>query len=288
MRKKILLPLFFFLLPLFSTAQNGIYQCNYRLENSQTVITVSGDTIHVIIGEHIQIKEAYIYSTTNDNSRFDIELNVSTYSEGSYFIMKIGEDYFSPSGEGRQISGNDTVNSISFYSDSIHANEIAETFSVPIKYRKRPESTLSAKFITDKKVYRIGQKVNVKMVLSNNGKIPVWYNKGGENRNETGRCENFNFEVYFNGEKLPDSGKSDCYGGRYITPEIKPGGKDEVNECISNWCKFNKPGIYTIHCSYRLELEYAEPATNHLEYIEHTDKLWNDVVEETITIQVKL
>lgn len=274
--------LFYLLFSTFLFAQtNGLYQGVYK--KGVEVIGVNGDTFWVNQKKKIDIDRVFVFSTNNENTEFFVEMIVNNTNGKDWTTLYVNNKYYHSSGMGS--SGK--IQSVSFTVNREQANEIAKAFNVPCNLRKHFGHILEYEFVPLKDDYKVGDSVYVKFKITNTANVSVWYNHGGMYRNSNGRCDYFDFEVYYNDILLPDEGPEWNFGGIEAHPELKPSQTDSLTECITKWSHFRKPGKYTIKCFYRLHLQNEWNTKDYPDNQEDLHKVWDEKAEKVVEIIIK-
>lgn len=262
--------------------ENGLYS-SLGAKKGVEVLTVDSQHQQINLKKKIKILRAFVFSINNDNTDFFVELIIPQTSDKEWPVLVDNGKYYRARGKG---SGG-KVNSVSFLVDRAGAEEIALKLNVPCNLRKDFGHKLKFEFIPMKDDYKVGDSVYVKFKITNVGDISVWYNHGGSYRNTNGRCNYFDFEVYYSGLLLPDEGPEYDFGGLEAHPELKPGESDSLTECITKWSHFRKPGKYTIKCTYRMHLQSEWNMKDYPDNQEDLHKAWDQKAEKTIEIIIK-
>ncbi len=282
----IMKQLLFFLIPLAGTLcfgqNNGLYSCTGS-KNGTEVITVDSQALHINLKKKIDITRAFVFSMNNENTDFYVELITPKISNKEWPVLLVDGKYYRSTGKG---SGAD-VYSVSFMVNREQANEISKALNVPCNLRKHFGHALDFQFEPVKDDYKAGDSVYVKFKITNASDVTVWYNKGGMYRNSNGRCDYFDFEIYYNDILLPDEGPQMNFGGREYVFELGPNQTDSLTECITKWTPFTKPGKYKVKCIYRLHLKNENNFTDYPDNQNDLHKAWDEKAEKTIEITIK-
>ncbi len=104
----------------------------------------------------------------------------------------------------------------------------------------------------EKPEYFLGENILVHYCLENTGKEPFKISVGGDYRGSRAR----RFKVRATGEHgkpVDDPDPSGlCFGGRRWSPEVKPGETYYATLPLTRYCRFEKPGVYTIRAVHDL------------------------------------
>ena len=270
---------------LFSSILLAQYTGLYKPSSKKgfQVVTVKGDTVYINPTKKIEIKRMFIFSINNENTEFYVEIIVNKIGNQDWPVLGADGTYYVSNGYGS--SGN--IYNLNYMVNHEQAEEIAKTFNVPCNLRKHFGHVLEYTFIPLRDDYKVGDSVYVKFSINNKGDIPVFYNHGGMYRNSNGRCDYFDFEVYYNDVLLPDEGPEWNFGGLEGHPELKPGETVSLVECISKWSHFRKPGKYTIKCVYYLHLQNEWNTKDYPDNQEDLHKAWDEKAEKIIEIMIK-
>lgn len=266
---------------LFSQS-NGLFESGLKNKGIE-VISVTGDTIRLNPTKKMAINRIFIFSINNENKDFYVEIIIDKTKEGNWPVLAVNNKYFKAGG----IGSSGKIYSVSFTVNREQADEISKAFNVPCNLRKHFGHALEYEFVPLKEDYKTNDSVYVKFKIINTGNVSVWYNHGGMYRNSNGRCDYFDFEVYYNDILLPDEGPEWNFGGLEAHPELKPGQTDTLTECITKWSHFRKPGKYTIKCIYHLHLQNEWNTKDYPDNQEGLHKAWDEKVEKIIEIVIK-
>jgi uncharacterized protein YpiB (UPF0302 family) len=278
--------LFFISFSIFSFGQpNGLYLSTKSIDDI-TVKDVKGEDVKVNLKLPKKINKAFVYSESNTNKDFRIELVYDGKpTNDDRLVLLINNKYYKAWNSGMRRNSQDTyVNYASFAANQEQADEIAKALNVTCNYRKHFGHTLKYEFIPSKQSYKMGDSVWVKFKITNTGSIPVYFNRVELCGNES-RSDYFDFDVHYNNEWISNSNSS-CYEG-WAYKELKPGESDTMIECVNRWSDFKLAGKYTIDCEYSLYLrsEYNEVGYPEDQLTKH--KEWKDDAKQTIEIIMK-
>ena len=270
------------LFPASIMAQNGLYETALKGKGQKTTDR-NGFQI-VVTPKKIEYKKAWIFSEVNDNSRFSAYFRTAKRKTGgSWPVLRIDTVFFHPS----SIGSDDVLSDIGFTLTESEAVFMADKMNIPMCRRKDPGYLPEGDFIPIKKEYFTGDTVRIYFVLTNRGKETFTYNRGGRYRNSTGRCNYFHFQITFQDSLLKDISDYNDFGGIEGIPELLPGQSDTLHESVSNWCRFDKPGVYTLDCSYELLLQKPHQFGSFEENMQYACDQWNTEVRKTIRIEIK-
>jgi hypothetical protein len=276
----VLLP-FLFSAVLFGQS-NGLFQSSLSKKGTK-VVTQDISLVYINLAKEIKIQRMFIFSLNNENTDFYVEVIIDKLPKNSEPVLAANGKYYRSIGSGSDWK----IYNLSFRVNQLQAEEIGKAFNVPCNFRKHFGHQLEYAFIPLKDNYKAGDSIYVKLMITNKGQVPVWYNHGGMYRNENGRCDYFYFEVYYNDILLPDEGPEFNFGGLEAHPELKPGQTDSLTECITKWSPFRKAGKYTVKCFYRMHLHSEYNVKDYPDNQEDMHKAWDEKAEKTIEIIVK-
>ncbi len=274
----------FYLLPLLSCAQpNGLFSETENKKGTQ-VVTIRGDTVYYDSKKKIKIQQVYVTSWDNENTLFSVHLIVDK-NQNKRPVFRVNDHYYGSADAGSTTNEKgDTLYYVNYIVNRTQAEDISKTFHVTCNMRKHLGHDLKYEFIPLRDDYKVGDSIYVKFKITNVGSVPVSHNHGGMYRNSNGRCDYFDFDVYYNDILLPDEGPEYNFGGLESHPELKPGESDSLTECITKWSHFRKPGKYTVKCSYSLTLDVIGIQTPYPESLNDMSKRWNEKAEKVIEI----
>lgn len=260
----------------------GMYYSCYAEAGSKLnqCVTVDGDTVCFRKNKKVKVKQVFVFSINNENTEFFVEAVTNSLSDDNWPVLLVNNKYYQSKNKGLSVE----AHTVTFRVNREQAEEIAKAYHVPCNLRKHFGHVLQFDFIPLKDDYKAGDSVYINFKIINSGTVPVYYNHGGMSRNSNGRCDYFDFDVYYNGILLPDEGPEWNFGGLEGHPELKAGQTDTIVECITKWSHFRKRGKYTIKCSYRLHLEIEQ---NHKDFPANqadVHKVWDEKIEKTIEI----
>jgi hypothetical protein len=153
---------------------------------------------------------------------------------------------------------------------------------------KKPEYKLASDIKPATLYYKTGDTVNIELEIVNEGDGPINYYQSGIRLNPTGRNDDFRFNIYRNDTLIVDC----CDGHRFEFDEggavlsLQPGEHKIIKESLSNWCKFDKPGLYRIECFYTLKIYFDSDGYNF--HYKGTDDLpGTEIITHEISIEVE-
>ncbi len=263
---------------------DGLYLNDRNGTDSVICVWMPDQFTHKLIFDDsvkIKWKELHIFSVNNENTEFYAYFIFSPMKDSlkNYSLM-LDDTLYGYGGSGKSNEEYHTQ----FNLDERRARLLGKVMNTEVKYRKHPGHQFELQFITDKEKYKVGDTVNVNFVVKNTGKNTVLYGHGGAYRNATGRNDNFMFTATLNGDTLPDCCASMCFGGLFSYQPLASGASDTIQECVSKWISFNRPGIYEITGSYHFALEHEK---ENREYPWDAHLIWSDEPRTVFTVVVE-
>lgn len=153
---------------------------------------------------------------------------------------------------------------------------IAGFLQIPIRHRQRPDVSLAATFTPGRPAFERGETVAAVLRIVNEGPAAISFWQGGMNRGS--RDNQYAFTARLGGEPVPDVGSESHMGGLAFPRVLKPGEAFEATADLSDWFAFDRPGLYEIRGSYRMEIRPAEE--------EETALPWDEVPSADFTVQI--
>jgi hypothetical protein len=140
--------------------------------------------------------------------------------------------------------------------------------------KKHPNHKMEVSFIPKKKVFKVGETVEVTLVIKNIGENVFSFQRGGRQRGKRDNQFAFTAEM---GDVLPDIGSPFHRGGLASNVVLKPGEKIEIPVVLNNWFRFEREGLVFLRGSYYMEFQDPD---------DYTSFIWEDFAcaEFTITI----
>jgi len=138
----------------------------------------------------------------------------------------------------------------------------------------------------DKEAYFLGENLLVHYVLENTGDAPFKISMGSDYR---GASRALRFKVSAtgaDGKTVPDPDPSGfCMGGMGWTPTVKPGEKYIASLALTRYCRFEKPGVYTLRVRHDLGWKETKErripvGETTIKLVMPTEKQAREVVEE--------
>jgi hypothetical protein len=105
------------------------------------------------------------------------------------------------------------------------------------------------------KKYAPGEKIDVTLKITNVGKKPFWFRRGGMNR--AARDQQFAFVAmggYGSGKPVPDIGDGNNFGGISQQLKVEPGKSVEIPINLNLWFNFESPDTYQVTGIYRMPI----------------------------------
>jgi hypothetical protein len=262
--------------------QNGLFKTN--IDGTGKVVKDNhGNKINVS-EKNIAFIKAWIFSEDNANNSYSAFFLTKRRTNGDPWpVLKIDTFYFQP----KSIGSDDSSSQIEFKLTDKEAKLISKKMKIKCTKRSNPGYKPKADFIPLKNSYFTGENISILFVLKNVGKTPFTFNHGGRYNNNSGRCNYFSFKILLKDSLQKDINNNIDGGGREGLPTLQRGESDTLKESISNWCQFNKPGIYTIECSYSLFLHKPHIFGDFEENMKYACYKWDKEVKKTIKIEVK-
>ena len=240
---------------------------------------------YVSSGEKVDIKnlQAHIYSANNANTDFGVRLDNVT----NLVTLRIGGYAYSCSSWG--LSSKNTINAVLFDFHGQHeVNVVAKWFSTTCDLRSPPGYKLYSQFIPSKTIFNTNEPVIVKFQLKNTDERTVIFQRGGQQRGD--RDNQYGFRAQFSDQKVwvqavPDIGNPINFGGMSALIPLDSGKIFEDQIDLKKWFSFDKPGTYTIHGFYQLDLYQA--ALNNQETFMPWNVVWRDYASADFTVVIK-
>jgi len=280
----------FFILSLFIVITSKTFAQKPTLYQMATITTGTAiqntqqRTVWINLHKTIPIQGVHIYATNNSNTQFNVTVIASSKSQ-EMPVLKVDNQFYSITG----YSGNskEPLKHYSFVTNAPTARQLSQALQIPLQQRQHPQHQLQGIFKTTKNIYQVGEKIDLTMVVKNQGKEAITFNLGGMYRNRFNRCEYFHFEIFKDGQKLVNLGDGDSnFGGIEQRPALQPSNSTHLQTVLNKWNSFDKPGIYTIKCRYDLRLEKPRLAKNKQDYLKYAHETWDDSLQGEITIKV--
>jgi hypothetical protein len=193
------------------------------------------------------IREAHVYSTANDNSRFDVELRTGPLADNAFPTLVIGDHQLRSSGVGRDSTGQQVYLQV----DRDTAQLIAHALAIPMHERAPLDAGMRYTWRFPHEIRR-GAPAMVTLVATNTGPTTVGFEIGGRQRGP--RDNRFTFTVTRDdGTTLPIKDGWD-FGGISYYKKLAPGESAEVSADLESWVALDHPGRYTVTASHETDL----------------------------------
>lgn len=258
---------------------DGVYVIT-DIEGRPSIESQAGRSYH--IGGLLDVSDAEIVlgSNNNTNDVFYLRLKFpysyrAQFDRNRYVLAVDGVAYYF-SGRSSSVDSHADISTTILGVEA--KDKVANFFDCPVTYKRHPGHQFLVDFESDQKVYTSGEGITVTLKLTNVGKHPIAFMKGGRNR--AARNTQFIFSGFHGfDEPLIDVGTNSNMGGLAFPVILLPGEvfEDEVN--LSKWFEITKAGYYSIHASYFLQ--FVEPKPRSAEYI------WQDYVSGDFMFSVE-
>lgn len=156
------------------------------------------------------------------------------------------------------------------------AEQIATLLNISIQMRTNIDFRISGVFRPKQAVYRQGDRVMATFVLTNVGKIPFAYRKGGNYRSKD-RNDNLTFTISHDNQPTRDVAVgSELAGGISYDVWLQPGQSDKEDIDLGRWCAFDEVGLYDVAASLHLTLRThtLEQLPEWTERLRHAHEVW--------------
>ena len=218
---------------------------------------------------HYDIKRAYVDSRDNLNQRFNVQFvtpfTANDRNQEDRTVLVLGNLRFRVRGGGADVPKE------SIYEFSVDSIEAAKAVAAFLKvqpfFRKHPGYRPSTGFHPAKELFTPGEKVTLRMTITNVGKENVRFMVGGRNRGQ--RDNQFSFSLIRDNKGVLDTGDPVNFGGISTPHRLKPGEAFEKEIDLDLWFDTSSPGVYGGTGTYALEFEPEDDSF-------HT--IWQDVV----------
>jgi hypothetical protein len=230
-----------------------------------------------------QISQVTVHSISNNNRSYHLEIKLTNSLPVKYLKIALiaGEKTI------RFWGGNEDNTFIETTVDDPEAVLlIAEHFHANVVKRQHPGQQMLVEFIPDKRPFKIGEPVVVRLRITNVGNHDFTFVEGGRQRGPRDNQFAFSAEVMggkiaagrMMGAMLPDIGDPMNFGGIAGSVTLKPGQSREIPVDLNNWFKFERNGEYSIRGSYYMEL--IDPDKSNFQTI------WEDYACAEFTIRM--
>ncbi|MGA8366193.1 MAG: hypothetical protein ACLQMT_09570 [Candidatus Acidiferrales bacterium] len=234
-----------------------------------------------------QIERAAIFSTSNDNKHFELNL----YPSHSFSLpcnqveLVVGSTTFRFDGQS-VINGQPVVIGASIDDPKV-VPQIAKYFHAKVQKRRHPGHRMLVEYIPDKEEFTAGEPLTVTLRITNVGRREFAFMEGGHQRGP--RNNQFAFSAESSetelvggmrvGRMVPDTGDPTNYGGLAGSVRLKPGQSFEIQVDLADWFKFKRGETYYVRGSYLMEL--VDPKTR------DSDTIWEDYACAEFTVKMK-
>lgn len=133
------------------------------------------------------------------------------------------------------------------------ARAVADALGVVLALRGERPYRLESEFSVDRAVFEADDEILVTMKLRNAGEVSVTLELGGWQRGAN-RHARFEFDVRRDGERVPDAGSLQSFGGIGSPHELAPGEELVERALLNMWIDPRLPGDYVVEATYRLEI----------------------------------
>ena len=248
-------------LPSNSKLPNGIYRVRPAGSNEEGVKMSRSDargTVVLLNRLTDHLGTATMASTTNDNTRFRIDLiSAGPFAEGDDIgrmamvidgFCTMVEGHSGPNQEGRM----DLMSSVV---GKEAAAPIANAFGIKPRLRKDPGNKMEVRFSPVKSSFESGEPVLLKMEINNVGDRPFSFGDGGRQRGA--RNNQFGFQAFRDGGKgaeIADTGDEVDFGGLVGVITLNPGEVFEKQVDITKWFDLSVPDSYKIDARFNMEI----------------------------------
>jgi hypothetical protein len=198
-----------------------------------------------LVGPDVAIHSASVFSTTNDNSRFEVMLRTDS-THDRFPTLELGDRKLKASGYG----GDSTGTYVDLDVDRADADAIADAFRVPLQERTRLDANMRYAWRFPATI-RAGAPAIVTLVATNTGTAPVGFEIGGRQRGP--RDNRFTFTASRDGAALAVTDAPD-FGGLSYFKRLGPGESAEVSADLRGWIALDRPGRYTITATHETDL----------------------------------
>ena len=266
---------------------DGIYAVHYEAQGNQGKKVRRTDGAEIILAERLtdRFGEAAMFSVTNDNTRFALDLKragpIPAKRTAPYFVAVVDGYVMAVAGHsdphpdatmdfGVQVFGADA------------AKAVEQRLKIAARRRNHPGHRLLTTWKPAKPSYRVGEPVTLRIEIKNVGDKPVSFRVGGQQRGP--RDNQFRFLAYRSGgygKSIADSGDPANFGGPSGWQDLQPGDVFSRDVDLSHWFKFTEPDSYRVTGLYELELFDLKPDAS------HGDTIWEDYAIGECTVYVE-
>jgi hypothetical protein len=232
-------------------SKNGIY----------ALAKLAGDKIE--LGDRLttHLGSATIAATTNDNSRFRVQLaEAGPFPKGwdqKRLVLHAGgisllvAGWSQPTDERKmtisaQLEGLDA------------ARRVAAALGTKLHLREHPGHRFLVRVTPKQRQFTVGEPVTLKLEIENVGTAPFSFMDGGMQRGA--RNNQFSFIAASgqgSGPAVPDTGDPMNFGGIAVKRTLEPGQRFAKEIGIDKWFRFTKPDTYRITALFRMHVDTA-------------------------------
>ncbi|PHS14825.1 MAG: hypothetical protein COA78_05420 [Blastopirellula sp.] len=242
------------------TRPNGVYRAGYGNKGTEYPRSDEG-TGTVRLGKLIsdQIKDVEIISLSNDNELFRMNFKSRVPStvdpDFRYMAVCINNCVMPIWSQAEPKLPDSMVQLGARIQGKKVMQKIAIAYDIKPQLRKHPGHKFLVHWVLDKKEYAPGEKIDVTLRITNVGKKPFWFRRGGMNR--AARDQQFAFVAmrsYGNGKPVPDIGDGNNFGGISQQLKVEPGKSLEIPIQLNLWFKLDTPDTYQVTGIYRMPI----------------------------------
>jgi hypothetical protein len=263
---------------------DGIYAVHYEGQGKKIRRTDGGE---IIVAERLtdRFGEASMFSVTNDNTRFALDLKgagpIPAKRTAPYFVAVVDGYVMAVAGHsdphpdatmdfGVQVFGAEA------------AKAVEQRLKIAARRRSHPGHRLLTTWKPAKASYRVGETVTLLLQIKNVGDKPVSFRVGGQQRGP--RDNQYRFLAYRSGghgKAIADSGDPTNFGGISGWQDLKPGESFSRDVDLSHWFKFTEPDSYRVTGLYELELFELDSDGS------HGNTVWEDFAVGECSVYVE-
>lgn len=250
----------YLLLPLTCIAgerPSGLYTFQTEGAGQRTPRNNGGE---ILLGKRItaELGKARLFSVSNDNSRFILELKgVGPVGKADTSRLAVVVDDLCAVIHSR--SDPDPAGRIDVACHVVTekaAAKIARHLKIDVGLRKHPGHRFETRWTSEKPSFPLGGPVLVRMEIRNTGEKTFSFRDGGMQRGA--RNNQFRFLAYHSlggGKAVPDSGDPDHFGGKSSPVTLKPGETFSKSIDLTDWFAFPREDTYRITGIFEMEVE---------------------------------
>jgi hypothetical protein len=255
---------------------DGIYAVQYEGQSDQGKKVRRTDGAEIILAERLtdRFGEAAMFSVTNDNTRFALDLKragpIPAKRSAPYFVAVVGGYVMGVAGHSDPHPDGTMDFGVQVFGVEA-AKAVEQSLKIAARRRSHPGHRLLTTWKPAKPSYRVGEPVTLQLQIKNVGDKPVTFRVGGQQRGP--RDNQFRFLAYRSGgygKAITDSGDPTNFGGISGWQDLKPSDVFSRDVDLSHWFKFTEPDSYRITGLYELELFDQKPDAS------HGNTIWED------------